>query len=202
MKPTKIIFLTLALAMLSVGGFAQLRYGVRGEVSVNNPSVEITSLDMLIKQAPVLLFGVGGELGLPVNNLSLEGAMLYGYEKVSFEGDGVTGKSQSKTHYIDVPITAKMRFDIIGVPVKPVISAGPVFKMYVSEDDRHDATIFDKFNKDEFLVGVIAGAGVDIMGMVTVGVNYRHLLSGENRRLADENNTQKGLFTLSASVYF
>lgn len=76
MKPTKIIFLTLALAMLSAGGFAQFRYGVRGEVSVNNPSVEITSLDMLIKQASVLLFGVGGESRLPVNNLSLEGVML------------------------------------------------------------------------------------------------------------------------------
>lgn len=201
MKTIKIIFLTLVLAMLSASSFAQFRYGVRGEVSLNNPSFYSTDLDVQLKQAPVLLFGVGGELGLPVNNLSVEGAMLYGYENVSLKGAGATGDLQFKTHYIDVPLTAKMRFDI-GFPAKPVISAGPVFKIYVSEEDRKDATIFDKFNKNEFLAGIIVGAGVEVMNMVTVGVNYRHLLSGENRRLADENNSQKGLFTVSASVYF
>ena len=51
-------------------------------------------------------------------------------------------------------------------------------------------------------MGIIAGAGVRVMDMVTVGVNYRYLLSGENRRLEDKDNYQKGLFTLSASVYF
>ncbi|HHU27250.1 MAG TPA: porin family protein [Bacteroidales bacterium] len=201
MKTTKIILLTFALAMLSAGGFAQLRYGVRGEVSVNNPSIDVASLDILMKQAPVLLFGVGGELGLPVNNLSLEGALLYGNESIRLVGEGVSGKSQFKTHYIDVPLTANIKVDI-GAPVTPVLSLGPVFKMYVSEEDRKDTTIFDKFNKDEFLVGIIAGAGVRVMDMVTVGVNYRYLLSGENRRLEDKDNYQKGLFTLSASVYF
>ena len=201
MKTTKIIFLTLALTMLSAGSFAQLRYGVRGEVSLNNPSFYSTDLDIQVEQAPVLLFGVGGEMPLLVNVLSIEGAMLYGYENVSFKGEGVTRDLHFKTHYVDVPLTAKMKFDI-SAPVMPVISAGPVFKMYISEDDRKDATIFDKFNKSEFLMGVIAGAGVEIMNMVTVGVNYRHLLSGENRRLADESNLQKGLLTISASVYF
>lgn len=201
MKKPKIIFLTIAISMLSAGSFAQLRYGLRGEMSLNNPTIEVPSLDMQLKQEPVFLFGVGGELDLSVNNLSLEGALLYGNEKVSFEGEGVSKKSQVKTHYIDVPLTANMRFDI-GAPVMPVISAGPVFKMYVSENDGQDKTIFDKFNKDEFLVGIIAGAGVEIMNMVTVCVNYRHLLSGENRRLADEENYQKGLITLSAKVYF
>lgn len=184
MNPTKIIF-TLVCLTLWAGGFAQLRYGVRGEVSVNNPSFHSVDLDVRLKQAPVLLFGVGGELGLPVNNLSVEGAMLYGYENVSLKGAGVVRDLLLKTHYIDVPLTAKMRFDIIGIPVKPVVLAGAVFKMYVSEEDRKDATIFDKFKKNEFLAGIIAGAGVEIMNMVTVGANYRHLLSGENRRLAD-----------------
>ncbi|MBR8706443.1 outer membrane beta-barrel protein [Bacteroides pyogenes] len=202
MKPTKIIFLTLALAMFSAGSFAQFRYGVRGEVSLNNPSIQITGSDLVIEQAPVLLFGVGGELGLPVNNLSLEGALLYGYESTKLKGEDVSGKTQIKTHYIDVPLTAKMRFEISSAPVKPVISAGVVFKMYVSESDRKDVSVFDKFNKDEFLSGIIVGAGVEIMDMVTVGINYRHLFSGENRRLADENNYQKGLLALSASVYF
>lgn len=193
--------MTLVLAMFSAGSFAQFRYGVRGEVSLNNPSFYSAALDVQLKQPPVLLFGVGGELGLPVNNLSVEGAMLYGYENVSLKGEGVIRDLLLKTHYIDVPLTAKMRFDI-GFPVKPVISAGPVFKMYVSEEDRKDATIFDKFNKNEFLAGIIVGAGVEVINMITVGVNYRHLLSGENLRLEDENNTQKGLFTVSASVYF
>ncbi len=201
MKPTKIIFLTLVLAMLSSSSFAQFRYGVRGEVSLNNPSFYSADLDIQLKQAPVLLFGVGGELGLPVNNLSVEGSMLYGYETVSLKGAGATGDLQFKTHYIDVPLTAKMRFDISEY-AKPVISVGPVFKMYVSEEDRRGATIFDKFNKNEFLAGIIAGAGVEVINMITVGVNYRYLLSGENRRLTDENNSQKGLFTVSASVYF
>lgn len=200
MKPIKIIFLTLALAMLSAGGFAQIRYGMRGEISLNNPSVVIGDLSDKVEQPPVLMFGVGGEIVLPVADMGVEAAMLYGSERVKMD-IGNNQKTEIKSRFIDIPITLKKKFGL-ALPVKPVVSAGLFGKIYVSEDDDRTQALTDIFNKETFIAGLIAGAGVEIMNNFTVGVNYRYIFSGNNQRFDSNERMQKSLFTVSASAYF
>lgn len=200
MKTTKII-ITLACLILSVSSFAQIRYGVRSEISLNNPTVDVEELSCKVQQPPVLMFGVGGEIMFPVADLAIEGALLYGTEHVNMLFYDDNKKIDLKSRFLDIPVTLKKSFGL-GLPVKPVVSAGLFAKIYVSENDRNYDAIADVFNKEKVIAGLIVGAGAEIMNTVTVGVNYRYIFTGNNQRFGNNDEMQKSLITISASAYF
>lgn len=200
MKTIKIILILTCLT-LCADGFAQLHYGIRGEISLNNPTVFVEELSCELEQAPALMFGVGGEIMLPLGDLGVEAALLYGTERLKANFQDSETSIEVKSQFMDIPITLKKSFDL-ALPVKPYVSAGLFAKIYISDSNSDNQTLINTFDKENFLPGLIAGAGAKIMDMVSVGVNYRYIFSDKNQRFGDEENMQKSLITVAASVYF
>ena len=112
----KKLLLTLALGMVAVFGFSQVRWDVKFGMNFSNQ----TKLDET-KALPGFTMGVGADYAFNENWYFQPGVMITskGY-KVKYAGEKVTVRPV----YLDIPILAAYKFDITD-NTKFVINAGP-----------------------------------------------------------------------------
>lgn len=203
MKLIKTALVIASICIWSIG-FAQTKYGVRGEISLNNKSFE-DGTEWSVKHYPVFMGGAGMEYPFSKWDLHFESAMQFGKMKLSFIN------KIDNANNLDI---TTMIFDLSGVvkkkietnsPVKPFLSAGLYINSYLSEDDFN--SIIDgtgttaKGGSNKTAVGLITGAGIEIAEMVNVGINYRYLFSdGYLLRINPEGKNEKGMITVFVSV--
>lgn len=178
---SRICILSVLLLIFSVSTTtAQLRFGVKGGVDVTNNRINKDILDADNR----LGFQIGGTLEFmaPIVALGGELSVIYGLQK----GDEnlrpeVTGSipeyELSDYHYLRVPLNLKKKFSIVGL-VGVFISAGPYVEFKLSGADFEEKGNIEKqYKSKSFGAGVNAGAGIELMNHLEIGMYYRKSLT-------------------------
>ena len=206
MKLKNLFFSVLFVGAFMIGATAnaQLRFGLRGEVGINKPSVSKSLFE--VENLNAFKVGPTAEFTLPVVGLAIDGSLLYSNQKMNVK----TIKSESSItevneHYIDIPVNVKYKMGIIS-PVKVFLAAGPYGSFRVGGDELKLKSVQETIDKKKFEAGLNFGFGAEIISRVAVGFNYRLKLTDDysvnEPELKDLLNDNKGLWTLTAVVYF
>lgn len=208
MKSRK-LWMTGLLAILMMGGTvsAQVRFGIRGEVGINQPSFtrDLYSVENMndFKVGPTL------EFMLPVVDFGIEGSVLYSNEKMNVK---TVSEQRIKTivedissHSIDVPVNLKYKIGLIS-PVKVFLAAGPYANFRLAGDDFEYEAFMDKVEAKKFQAGINLGAGLELINRVAVGFNYRMKLTDDyavnEPALEDIFNQKDGIWSVTATLFF
>jgi len=186
------------LAMLSVPAFSQIRFGVKADVGLNNPSF---NSDALKVENMILPLGVA--------DLGIEASLLYNDTRMTvarLSGEGTEADSEIANRYLMLPVNAKLKFGMGMLPLRLYAAAGP-YAGYLIQGDELD---FDQAASDikakEFQAGANIGVGFELLRMIQVGVNYRVQLT--DNYAADEPNWRDPLngksesWSITGSIYF
>lgn len=166
----KKLLLTLALGMVAVFGFSQVRWDVKFGMNFSNQ----TKLDET-KALPGFTMGVGADYAFNENWYFQPGVMITskGY-KVKYAGEKVTVRPV----YLDIPILAAYKFDITD-NTKFVINAGPYLAIGLGgkvKEDGDNCKIFDDKGGDwkRFDLGLQWGVGVELGEHYLVNFTAQH----------------------------
>ena len=199
----------LLLAMLSMPAFSQLRFGVRADVGLNNPTFgEITSL-----QAENLTsFSVGPtlELMIPLINFGVEASLLYNSHRMNITGNDVMGEFDVTNHYLLLPVNAKKKFGLGILPAQLFATAGPYLGFLLRGDEFRVTQINDGgIGARSFQAGIGLGLGVEVLRRLQVGVQYRLQLTDNYdvsesvlRNVINPLNDRASSWNLSATFFF
>ena len=207
MKKNRLLALALIVAFSTIAttGYAQLRYGLRGEVGLN----KATFTDDVFKVENLNSFKLGPtvEVMLPAMNFGVEASLLYNNNKMNaiYLNDVGAGKEVSITnHYIDIPVNAKMKFGLIDI-VKIYAAAGPYARIHISGDDINFGGVKEDIEAKAFEAGVNMGLGVELFQRLAVGANYGLELTDNysinKPKWGDAFNKKKGTWSIQLSVY-
>ena len=208
MKSRK-LWMTGLLAILMMGGTvsAQVRFGIRGEVGINQPSFtrDLYSVENMndFKVGPTL------EFMLPVVDFGIEGSVLYSNEKMNVKTVSEQGiktiVEDISSHSIDVPVNLKYKIGLIS-PVKVFLAAGPYANFRLAGDDFEYEAFMDKVEAKKFQAGINLGAGLELINRVAVGFNYRMKLTDDyavnEPALEDIFNQKDGIWFVTATLFF
>lgn len=210
MKKTRLLILMIIVAFCAINttSYAQLRFGLRGEVGINNP----TFTEKVFEVENLNSFKVGPtvELMLPGAglNFGIEGSLLYNNNKmnVTYIKEGSTNeKIEVTNHYIDIPVNAKFKFGLIDL-LKIYAAAGPYARIHVAGDDLKFSSINEDIKAKSFEAGVNLGVGAELFSKLAVGVNYGIKLSDDysidKPEWGDALNDKKGIWSFAATFYF
>ena len=183
---------------------AQFRIGVKGEVGTNKMSFD----NEVLSKSNLTSYKIGPvfEIQFPQTGFAIESGVLYSSDKTTIEewGDSgigsLTGKAEIR--YLDVPLNLKYKFDFI---LGFYLAAGPYVQFHLEDND-----FFDNFKDDlkskKFVGGINLGGGVEIFKTISVGVNYSVNMtdnySVHKPEWEDAFNRDKGLWSLTAAIYF
>ena len=166
----KKLLLTLALGMVAVFGFSQVRWDVKFGMNFSNQ----TKLDET-KALPGFTMGVGADYAFNENWYFQPGVMITskGY-KVKESGEKFT----ARPIYLDIPILAAYKFDITD-NTKFVINAGPYLAIGLGgkvKEDGDNCKIFDDKGGDwkRFDLGLQWGVGVELGEHYLVNFTAQH----------------------------
>ena len=207
MKKNRLLALALIVAFSTIAttGYAQLRYGLRGEVGLN----KATFTDDVFKVENLNSFKLGPtvEVMLPAMNFGVEASLLYNNNKMNaiYLNDVGAGNEVSITnHYIDIPVNAKMKFGLIDI-VKIYAAAGPYARIHISGDDINFGGVKEDIEAKAFEAGVNMGLGVELFQRLAVGANYGLELTDNysinKPKWGDAFNKKKGTWSIQLSVY-
>jgi hypothetical protein len=206
---SKKLWMTGLLAILMMGGTvsAQVRFGIRGEVGINQPSFtrDLYSVENMndFKVGPTL------EFMLPVVDFGIEGSVLYSNEKMNVKTVSEQGiktiVEDISSHSIDVPVNLKYKIGLIS-PVKVFLAAGPYANFRLAGDDFEYEAFMDKVEAKKFQAGINLGAGLELINRVAVGFNYRMKLTDDyavnEPALEDIFNQKDGIWSVTATLFF
>lgn len=211
MKLKNVLFSVLFVGAFMIGSTAnaQLRFGLRGEVGINKPSVSKSLFE--VENMNAFKVGPTAEFTLPVVGLAIDGSLLYSNQKMNIktlsakESSLPSLKKEITEHYIDIPVNVKYKMGIIS-PVKAFVAAGPYIGFRVGGDELKLESVKETIDRKKFEAGLNFGFGAEIISRVAVGFNYRLKLTDDysvnQPELKDLLNDNKGFWTLTAAVYF
>jgi len=207
---TKFIAILL-LAMCSMPVFSQLRFGVRADVGLNNPTFGTEAL----RVENLTSFSVGGtmELMIPVVNFGIEASLLYNNSRMNVSSrwtpmpsypdpDPGFGRFGVRNHHLLLPVNAKKKFGLGILPAQLFATAGPYIGFLLSGDE----SIHESIQARSFQAGIGLGFGVELLKRLQVGVNYRFQLTdnynGNYHQWIEYLNGKNHSWNLSATFFF
>ncbi|HHT22127.1 MAG TPA: PorT family protein [Bacteroidales bacterium] len=201
---TRILLVAIvALSMISMPSFAQLKLGLKGEVGLNKPTFSSEAF----KVENMNVFKVGPSLeAISETGLGLDISVLYSNEKMEVK-DFKTDNSlfEVESHYLDVPLNLKFKIAIAS-PLKVYLATGPYAQFRVAGDKFNWDEISSTIEEKKFQAGVNVGLGAEIINSVQLGVNYRLKLTDDysfsDPKWEDLFNENKGFWSISATIYF
>lgn len=220
MKTKKTVFLIaiVALSMITVPAFSQLRIGLKGEVGINKPKFNETVWN--VENLNGFKVGPTVEFMFPIIGLGVDASLLYNNESMNVKTIGGLADMKISNHYLDIPVNLKYKFGIIS-PLKVFVAAGPYAKIRVTGDEIDIKAIDIQVIGDDELknfiesrpieAGINIGLGAEVINRVQVGFNYGIKLTdnfysdfeliGDNLSLLKALNGKKGTWSITATVF-
>lgn len=154
----------MALAAMPMN--AKIKFGVKGGLNISSVHFNKDIID----SDNVTGFQIGPmvETTLPLVGLGVDAAILYSQKgwKLKASDDIST---DLKSNYLDIPVNLKWKF---GLPaVKGYLAAGPYIGFRLGGDDILD-DLLGQVKEKTFAAGLNFGAGVELISLLQVGVNY------------------------------
>ena len=162
----KFIVLVLLMALAAMPMNAKIKFGVKGGLNISSVHFNKDIID----SDNVTGFQIGPmvETTLPLVGLGVDAAVLYSQKgwKLKASDDIST---DLKSNYLDIPVNLKWKF---GLPaVKGYLAAGPYIGFRLGGDDILD-DLLGQVKEKTFAAGLNFGAGVELISLLQVGVNY------------------------------
>lgn len=170
----------LAVACLFFLGFAQanaqLRFGLKGGFDISNNAINKN----ILNTGNRLGFHVGGtmELTAPVIGLGCELSVLYGHQRYDVKATD-SGYDLSDYNYLRVPLNLKKKFSVLGL-LGVFVQAGPYVEFKLSGGDF--SNIDKQYKSKSFGTGINAGAGMELMNHLELGMYYRKALTSNYKK--------------------
>jgi hypothetical protein len=192
----------LLLAMLSAPAFSQLRFGVRADVRLNNPTFSTDALK--VENLTSYSAGPALEFMLPATGFGIDFALLYNNNRMNVHPAGTEAK-EIVNQYLQFPVNVKKKFGLSVLPAKLYAAAGPYVGYLISGDKINISDIAEDVKAKNFQAGIGLGFGVEVWERLQIGVNYREKLT-DNYAISKPDlnpfNKKKTTWSLSATLYF
>lgn len=160
---------------------AQLRFGVKGgfDVSSNRLNKDILNAHNRLG------FQIGGtmELMAPIVGWGGELSVLYGHQQFDVKGlkKDKEDVNVSNYNYLRVPINLKKKFSVVGL-FGVFITVGPYIEFKLSGGDAK--ALDQQWKSKSFGAGLNAGAGVELLKHLEIGMYYRKSLTNNYSNLS------------------
>lgn len=198
----------LLLTMFSVPAFSQIRFGIKADVGLNNPSFSSDAL----KVENMTSYSIGPSieamlLPLGVADLGIEASLLYNDNRMTVSRlTGGEGEKDVSNRYLTLPVNAKLKFGLGALPLRLYAAAGPYAGYLISGDEISLPDISADVKARDFQAGVNVGVGFEVLRFIQVGVNYRVQLtdnySVDQPDWRDPLNGKSETWNLTGTIYF
>lgn len=212
MKTKKTIRRTLFILtaiMLTPSLFSQIRFGVKADVGLNNPSFDNEALQ--VENMTSYSIGPSIEAMFPfaVVDFGIEASLLYNDNRMTVSNltDGEsTPSSEVSNRYLYLPLNAKIKFGLGMLPLRMYAVAGPYAGYLIAGEEIDLQAMQDDIRAKEFQAGANIGLGLELFRILQVGVNYGVQLT--DNYAVEQPNWEKPLngktetWSISAALYF
>jgi hypothetical protein len=159
----KNVFL-LVVVLLTVGmtAQAQFKYGLKAGVNLSSVSLSDAAANVQTENLTGFQVGPTIELMIPIVNFGVDAALLYSQQGFKIKGI----KDDYKTNTLEIPVNLKYKIsalDLLGV----YLAVGPYASFKLSDD------VPDAIKAKSFGAGLNFGLGVELLGHLQVGANYK-----------------------------
>jgi hypothetical protein len=213
MKINKIIRNTLTivlLSMLALPAFSQVKFGVKADVGLNNPTFDSNALK--VENMTSYSIGPSIEAMFPfaVVDFGIEASLLYNDNRMTvsnLSGEGTSPENDVSNRYLMLPVNAKVKFGLgMLLPLRMYATAGPYAGYLISGDKIDLQGIGNDIKAKSFQAGANIGLGVEVLKMVQVGLNYRVQLTDnygvDQPDWRDPLNGKSHAWSITAAIYF
>lgn len=199
----------LLLIMLSVPLSAQIKFGVKADVGLNNPSFNSDALK--VENMTSYSIGPSIEAMFPfvVVDFGIDASLLYNDNRMTVSnltGEGAETSSDVSNRYLNLPVNAKVKFGLGMLPLRLFATAGPYAGYLISGDEIDFQNIEDDISAKEFQAGANIGFGVEVLHMIQVGLNYSVQLtdnySADQPNWRDPLNGKSEVWSITGAIYF
>lgn len=210
---TKHYFIGIFAILLSFANLtdtsAQLRFGLKGEVGLNNTTFKKS--DLQVENLNSFSVGPTMEFMLPlaVVNLGVDAALLYNDNRMevsNFMGGNNPTKQEVNNRYLKLPVNAKFKYPIAMLPLSLYAAAGPYAAYLISGDKIDFKSIEKDIEANKFEAGINIGVGAEVLKMLQVGFTYSAKLTDnyslDKPEWDDVLNHKSGTWAISASLFF
>lgn len=213
MKTTKLItslVLMILFLGLSTPANSQVRFGVKGNIGLNNPDFKTIGETFSVENMTSYSIGPAIEimfLPLGTADFGIETALLYNDNRMTISRlQGQGGDSEISNRYLNLPINAKINFGLGMLPLRVFGTAGPWAGYLIDGDKLNIDEISQGIKAKEFQAGANIGFGVEVLKLLQVGLNYSVILTdnySENiPNWSDPLNGKNESWTITATIYF
>lgn len=212
MKTKKMIrtsLLILTTLMLTPTLFGQIRFGVKADVGLNNPSFDSEAVQ--VENMTSYSIGPSLEAIFPfaVLDFGIEASLLYNDNRMTVsnltDGESATSNEVSN-RYLYLPLNAKIKFGLGMLPLRMYAVAGPYAGYLIAGDEIDLQAMQDDIRAKEFQAGANIGLGLELFRMLQVGVNYGVQLTDnyavERPNWEDPLNGKSDTWSITAALYF
>lgn len=212
MKTKKMIrtsLFILTTLMLTPTLFGQIRFGVKADVGLNNPSFDSEAVQ--VENMTSYSIGPSLEAMFPfaVIDFGIEASLLYNDNRMTVsnltDGESATTNDVSN-RYLYLPLNAKIKFGLGMLPLRMYAVAGPYAGYLISGDGIDLEDMQQDLKAKEFQAGANIGLGVELFKMLQVGVNYGVQLTDnyavERPNWQDPLNGKSETWSINATLYF
>ncbi|MBK5194520.1 MAG: PorT family protein [Proteiniphilum sp.] len=211
MKTKKFILSSMAillLTMLSLPLSAQIKFGVKADVGLNNPSFNSDALK--VENMTSYSIGPSIEAMFPfaVVDFGIEASLLYNDNRMTVSNLSGEGNEPQEVYnrYLNLPVNAKVKFGLGMLPLRMFATAGPYAGYLLSGDGINFQDVGDDIKAKEFQAGANIGFGVEVLHMIQVGLNYSVQLTDnyahEEPNWRDPLNGKTETWSITGAVYF
>jgi len=196
--------------MLNVPAFSQIRFGIKADVGLNNPSFSTVNV---VKVENMTSYNIGPSVEamiLPFGpDLGIEASLLYNDNRMTvaqLSGAGTGEDIEVSNRYLMLPVNAKLKFGMGLLPLKLYVAAGPYAGYLIQGDDLDFEQAASDIEARKFQAGANIGIGFEILRLIQVGVNYRTQLTDnyavDEPDWSDPLNGKSDSWSITAAIYF
>ncbi len=203
----KLVFNTtiIILSVLALPAFSQIRFGVRGDIGLNNPTYKSDVLK--VENTTNYSIGPSMETMLPlfVADVGVDASLLYSNNRMTVSKIDENVSKKITNHYIKLPLNLKAKFGIGLHLVKMYATAGP-YAAYLISGEKID---LDEAAKDikakSFEAGTNLGLGFEVLRIFQIGVNCGFKLTDNYKTdkpdWSDPLNGKTTCWSIIGSIY-
>lgn len=199
----------LLLSMLSVPAFSQIRFGIKADVGLNNPSFSSDALNV----ENMTSYSIGPSLEaiiMPFGpDLGIEASLLYNDNRMTvthLTGEGTEADREVSNRYLMLPVNAKLKFGMGMLPLRMYAAAGPYAGYLIQGEELDVDQVAGDIKAKEFQAGANIGVGFEVLRLLQIGVNYRVQLTdnyaADEPDWSDPLNGKSYAWSITGTVYF
>lgn len=199
----------LLLSVLSVPAFSQIKFGVKADVGLNNPSFSSDALKVENMTSYSIGPSIEAMFPLIVANIGIEASLLYNDNRMTISnlsGEGSATSEEVANRYLMLPVNAKVKFGLGLLPLRMYATAGPYAGYLLSGDKIDFQDVGDDIQAKEFQAGANFGLGVELLHMIQVGLNYSVQLTdnyaNDEPDWSDPLNGKNKTWSITGAIYF